>query len=79
MSNLQQRASQHQDLLADRVIQEVIVAINLPEVQETKAVTAIEAIEQIIRHAIKNLKLVQQAKKAKLYLHRLYQVNLMPL
>jgi hypothetical protein len=56
MSNLQQRVSQQQDLRADRVIQEVIVVINLPEVREIKAITA---IEQITRHAIKNLKPAQ--------------------
>jgi hypothetical protein len=56
MSNLQQRVSQQQDLRADRVIQEVIVVINLPEVREIKAITV---IEQITRHAIKNLKPAQ--------------------
>jgi hypothetical protein len=64
------------DLRADRVIQEVIVAINLPEVQETKAATVTEVIKQITHLVIKNPKPVQQAKRAKLYLHRLYRVNL---
>jgi hypothetical protein len=51
--------SKQQDLLVVSVLQEVIVAISLPEAQEIKAVTATEAIEQIIPHVIKKLKPVQ--------------------
>jgi hypothetical protein len=76
MSNLQQRVSQQQDLRADRVIQEVIVVINLPEVREIKAITV---IEQITRHAIKSPKPVQSVKKAKLCSQLWFLVNLTPL
>jgi hypothetical protein len=69
VNNLWLKVSKQQGLLAGRVIKEVIVAINLPEAQETKVITVTEVIEQITQHVIKKLKRAQPAKKAKRYLH----------